>query len=66
MAWLILHYPDVLSVALFVVSDVLALIQYLRYPTNSGVGGVLVGLIKVLKQVGAKQIPPANPDAPSA
>lgn len=64
MAFVIAHYGIVLSLALFIVSDLLAVVQYLKYPTNSGVGGVLVAIAKFLKSVGAQDIPRQDP--PSA
>ena len=52
MAWLTEHASLILSVALGL-SEVLALV----FPADSGFGGILAGLIKLLKKV--KQDPAA-------
>lgn len=55
---LINNFPIVLAIAYGVISEGMAVIQILKYPTNSGVGGVLAGILKVLLQLGAK--PPGS------
>lgn len=54
MEWLIAHLPLVLSVGVSIVSEVLSVIQQLQYPTNSGVGGILSSVLKVLQALGSK------------
>lgn len=49
MQWMIDHY-SLLATILLGISEVLSLI----FPPQSGVGGILAAIIKVLKQAGVK------------
>lgn len=50
LQWLIAHEEIVLSVLLGL-SEILALI----FPASTGFGGIVAGLVKMLKKVGAKK-----------
>lgn len=54
MEWLISHFPIILAISYGIFSEALAIVQQLKYPTNSGVGGVISAIIKVLQSLGAK------------
>lgn len=54
MQWLIENFPFILSVLAGLVSEGISVVQYLKYPTNSGVGGILVAIMKILQSLGAK------------
>lgn len=58
MSWLMANLPTVLGIGVGVVSEVLSVMQALKYPLNSGAGGVLVGIYKALKGFGAADLPP--------
>lgn len=49
MQWIIDHY-SILTTILLGVSEILSLI----FPPESGVGGILAGIIKALKKAGVK------------
>lgn len=59
MTWLALHWDQILTIAFGVASEGVAILQYMKYPTNQGAGGALVGVYKALKSLGAQ--PPAPP-----
>lgn len=50
LSWLIAHEELVLAVLLGV-SELLALL----FPASSGFGGIVAGMVKVLKKLGAKK-----------
>ncbi len=49
------NHHDVMLALLLVASEGLALGVQLLFPDNKGVGGVLAGLVKALKALGAKK-----------
>ena len=54
MAWLVDHWPAIVA-ALLAVSEGLAVL----FPSQSGFGGILAGIVKVLKALGAAKDKPA-------
>lgn len=56
MDWIIANLPIALAIATGILSEALSVIQQLKYPTNSGVGGVISGLLKILKTFGSKSV----------
>lgn len=54
VAFLMTYYPIILSVGLALVSEGLSVVQQLKFPTNSGVGGVFSAILKVLQALGAQ------------
>lgn len=60
MQFLMDHGAAILAISYALVSEALAIMQYMKYPTNSGVGGVLAGMAKFLQLAGAQPIPPAS------
>jgi hypothetical protein len=49
LQWVMSHLGLFISIAISVISEVIAIRQMLKYPDNDSVGGILAGVLKFLK-----------------